>query len=35
MGLWQRKPEIDERNTTLKNSIGEVLDIRFEAFDDE
>ena len=35
MGLWQRTPDIDALNTTLKNSIGEVLDIRFEAFDDE
>lgn len=35
MGLWQRTPDIDALNATLKNSIGEVLDIRFEAFDDE
>jgi len=35
MALWQRPPDIDALNATLKNSIGEVLDIRFEAFDDE
>ena len=35
MGLWQRTPDIDALNATLKNSIGEVLDIRFDAFDDE
>ena len=35
MGLWQRTPDIDALNATLKNTIGEVLDIRFESFDDE
>lgn len=35
MALWQRTPDIEALNATLKNSIGEVLDIRFESFDDE
>lgn len=35
MALWQRTPDIAALNATLKNSIGEVLDIRFESFDDE
>lgn len=34
MGLWQRTPDLDELNATLKNTVGEVLDIRFESFDD-
>ena len=32
MGVWQRNPEISELNDTLKNTIGEVLDIRFEGY---
>lgn len=35
MALWQRTPDLAALNATLRNSIGEVLDIRFESFDDE
>ncbi|WP_010483681.1 hotdog fold thioesterase [Pseudomonas sp. S9] len=35
MSLWRRTPDIDGLNATLKNTIGEQLDIRFESFDDE
>ena len=35
MALWQRTPDIEALNATLRNSIGEVLDIRFETFDDQ
>jgi uncharacterized protein (TIGR00369 family) len=35
MTLWKRLPDIEALNATLKNTIGEVLDIRFESFDDD
>ncbi|MNF52413.1 putative esterase [compost metagenome] len=35
MSLWRTLPNIEHLNETQKNTIGEVLDIRFEAFDDE
>jgi uncharacterized protein (TIGR00369 family) len=35
MSLWRTTPSIEHLNETRKNTIGEVLDIRFEAFDDE
>ncbi|WAJ35552.1 hotdog fold thioesterase [Pseudomonas sp. GOM7] len=35
MSLWQRTPDLDALNASLSNTIGEVLDIRFEAFDDD
>ncbi|MFZ6048785.1 hotdog fold thioesterase [Pseudomonas sp. CR3202] len=35
MALWQRTPDLAHLNESLKNTIGEGLDIRFEAFDDE
>lgn len=35
MGLWRTKPDLQQLNASLKNTIGELLDIRFEAFDDE
>ncbi|WP_375738483.1 hotdog fold thioesterase [Pseudomonas boanensis] len=35
MCLWKRKPDLKHLNETLSNTIGEQLDIRFEAFDDE
>lgn len=35
MGLWRQAPDIGQLNETLKNTIGERLDIRFEAFDDD
>lgn len=35
MTLWKRLPDIEALNATLKNTIGEVLDIRFESFEDD
>lgn len=35
MSLWQRTPDLEALNASLSNTIGEVLDIRFEAFDDD
>jgi len=35
MTLWKREPDLDELNANQKNTIGEVLDIRFEEFDGE
>ena len=35
MSLWRTTPNIEQLNAIQKNTIGEVLDIRFEAFDDE
>lgn len=35
MALWRTTPNLDELNRRQRNTIGEVLDIRFEAFDDE
>lgn len=35
MTLWRTAPNIEQLNSIQKNTIGEVLDIRFEAFDDE
>ncbi|MFC5698539.1 hotdog fold thioesterase [Pseudomonas sp. GCM10022186] len=35
MGLWQRIPDLAHLNESLKNTIGEGLGIRFEAFDDQ
>ncbi len=35
MTLWKREPDLDELNANQKNTIGEVLDIRFEGFDGE
>lgn len=34
MSLWRETPDLDRLNATLRNTIGEVLDIRFEAFDE-
>ncbi|WP_339460657.1 hotdog fold thioesterase [Pseudomonas sp. EA_105y_Pfl2_R69] len=34
MALWQQPPDLKQLNETLKNTIGEQLDIRFESFDD-
>ncbi|AOE84754.1 hotdog fold thioesterase [Pseudomonas sp. TCU-HL1] len=34
MGLWQRTPDLAHLNESLKHTIGEGLDIRFEAFDE-
>ena len=35
MSLWRDTPDLDALNAMQKNTIGEVLDIRFEAFDDQ
>jgi uncharacterized protein (TIGR00369 family) len=35
MSLWRHTPNIEHLNATLKNTIGEQLDIRFESFDAE
>ena len=35
MSLWRTQPNIDHLNASQKNTIGELLDIRFESFDDE
>ena len=35
MGLWRTQPNIEQLNAIQKNTIGELLDIRFESFDDE
>ncbi|TFY92162.1 hotdog fold thioesterase [Pseudomonas kairouanensis] len=35
MGLWHTQPNIEQLNAIQKNTIGELLDIRFESFDDE
>ncbi|MCB2252921.1 hotdog fold thioesterase [Pseudomonas chlororaphis] len=35
MSLWRTTPNIEQLNAIQKNTIGEVLDIRFESFDDE
>ena len=35
MSLWRTQPNIDQLNAIQKNTIGELLDIRFESFDDE
>ena len=32
---WRTTPDLEKLNANLKNTIGEVLDIRFEAFDDD
>jgi 1,4-dihydroxy-2-naphthoyl-CoA hydrolase len=35
MSLWRTQPNIEQLNALQKNTIGEVLDIRFESFDEE
>ncbi|MCY1205205.1 putative esterase [compost metagenome] len=35
MGLWNQTPDLAQLNENLKNTIGEGLDIRFEAYDDQ
>ncbi|MEQ9728182.1 hotdog fold thioesterase [Pseudomonas sp. WHRI 8822A] len=35
MSLWRQTPNLDDLNAAQRNTIGELLDIRFEAFDDE
>lgn len=35
MSIWRRTPNLDELNAAQRNTIGELLDIRFGACDDE
>lgn len=35
MAIWQRTPELAQLTAQLADTIGEVLDIRFEAFDED
>ena len=35
MSIWQRTPDLATLNESLKNTIGELLDIRFESYDDQ
>ncbi|ATR82576.1 esterase [Pseudomonas sp. FFUP_PS_473] len=35
MSIWYTQPDIDQLNHQQKNTIGEVLDIRFESFSDD
>lgn len=35
MALWRTPPDLNRLNAQQRNTIGEQLDIRFEAFDDE
>ncbi|KDO01196.1 MULTISPECIES: hotdog fold thioesterase [Pseudomonas] len=35
MSLWHTQPDIEQLNALQKNTIGEVLDIRFEAFSED
>ncbi len=35
MSIWRQTPNLDDLNAGQRNTIGELLDIRFEAFDDE
>ncbi|MCF5050630.1 hotdog fold thioesterase [Pseudomonas sp.] len=35
MSLWHTQPNIEQLNAGQKNSIGELLDIRIESFDDD
>lgn len=35
MGIWLQQPELNALNALSKNTLVELLDIRFEAFDDD
>ncbi len=35
MSIWLQQPELTELNALSKNTLVELLDIRFEAFDDD
>ncbi|MFL1391321.1 hotdog fold thioesterase [Pseudomonas tritici] len=35
MSLWRTQPDIEQLNAMQKNTIGELLDIRFDSVDDE
>lgn len=34
MSLWRQPPNLDDINASQRNTIGELLDIRFESFDE-
>jgi len=34
LSIWHRQPNLEELHSTRKNTITELLDIRFETFDD-
>ncbi len=34
MSIWHRQPDLEELHSTRKNTITDLLDIRFESFDD-
>ena len=35
MSLWRTEPDVERLNAAQKNTIGELLDIRFESFDEQ
>lgn len=35
MSLWRQTPNLEQLNASQRNTIGELLDIRFESFDDD
>jgi 1,4-dihydroxy-2-naphthoyl-CoA hydrolase len=35
MSLWRQAPDLDALNALQQHTIGELLDIRFESFDDQ
>ncbi|UUD64474.1 hotdog fold thioesterase [Pseudomonas seleniipraecipitans] len=35
MSLWRQPPNLDDINASQRNTIGELLDIRFESFDEQ
>lgn len=35
MSLWRTEPDVERLNAAQKNTVGELLDIRFESFDDQ
>ena len=35
MSLWRTQPDIEQLNAMQKNTIGELLDIRFDSVDDD
>lgn len=35
MSLWRQTPNIEQLNATQRGTIGELLDIRFESYDDD
>ncbi|WP_407310547.1 hotdog fold thioesterase [Pseudomonas sp. nanlin1] len=35
MSLWRTRPDLEQLNSAMVNTIGAALDIRFEAFDEQ